>query len=85
MDERALKRLLIVVVVSIIAIFVFKAMMSRTIVNLSRAASEKTQAAIKAPAGEQEALSVADDTIAIEPSAASAVVEDVTPEPPPAY
>lgn len=85
MDERALKRLLIVVAVSIIAIFAFKAMMSRTIVNLGKAAADKKQAAIKTPAVQQEASPADEDTNAGEPSAASAVAEGATLESPSAY
>ncbi len=85
MDERALKRLLIIVVASIIAIFLFKAMMSNTIVNLNRAAAEKKQAAVNKPAGKQEASSASDEGVD-ESSAASAVGEDaIMLEPSPVY
>jgi flagellar biosynthesis/type III secretory pathway M-ring protein FliF/YscJ len=84
MDERALKRLLVMVAVSIIAIFLFKAMMSNTIVNLNRAAAEKKQAAPASPAA-QKTEDDSDNTIEIESSAASSAGEDEVQEPSPAY
>lgn len=85
MDERALKRLLIIIVASLIVIFLFKGMMSRTIVNLNRVGAEKKQAVLKTPAVQQENMPVDADEIATEPSTASGVGEDAMPEPSPAY
>jgi len=76
MDERALKRLLVIVAISIIAIMLFKAMMSNTIVNLNRAAAEKKLAA--PPAAQEEVTPVSDAVIVVETPVASAVGE-ITP------
>jgi hypothetical protein len=76
MDERALKRLLVIVAISIIAIMLFKTMMSNTIVNLNRAAAEKKLAS--PPATQQEAMPVSDAVIVVETPVASAVGE-ITP------
>lgn len=76
MDERALKRLLIIVAVSIIAIFLFKAMMSSTVVNLNKLAAEKKQASMIS-AQQQATTPAYDAAISIETPAASAV-SDVT-------
>ena len=73
MDERALKRLLVIIAISIIAILLFKAMMSNTIVNLNRVAAEKKQAS--PPATQQEAMPVSDAAIIAETPAASAAGE----------
>lgn len=70
MDERAIKRLLVMVALSLIAIWIFKSMMSKTIVNLNRAAVEKKQAVVPAP---QQEISPASDVAIIETPAASAV------------
>jgi hypothetical protein len=70
MDERAIKRLLVMVALSLIAIWIFKSMMSKTIVNLNKAAIEKKQAAV--PAQQQEVYPASDEAI-IEAPAASAV------------
>ncbi len=90
MDERAIKRLLIIVAASLIAIFIFKAMMSKTIVNLNRAAAEKKQGAVPSPAATQQAetpaseaenvpgtpaASAIGETTMMEPSVASSVSE----------
>jgi hypothetical protein len=73
MDERAIKRLLVIVAVSIIAIMLFKAMMSNTIVNLNRAAAEKKHASPSA--AQQEVTPVSDTAIIVETPAASAAGE----------
>ncbi len=74
MDERAVKRLLIIVAVSIILIFVFKMMLSKTIINLNQAAAEKKQAA-KPPAPQEEAVPTADAEIIPETPAVSSTSE----------
>jgi hypothetical protein len=73
MDERALKRLLVIVALSLIAILLFKAMMSNTIVNLNRAAAEKKLVA--PPAAQEEVTPVSDAVIVVETPVASAVGE----------
>jgi hypothetical protein len=85
MDERALKRLLVIVAVSIIAIFLFKTMMSKTIVNLNRAAAEKKQAVVKPPAVQQQETPASDAPTILDTPAASAVGEDTKQEPSAAY
>lgn len=50
MEERAIKRLLIIFVISLIVIFIVKKIISRTIVDLNRIVAEKKQAAAKPPA-----------------------------------
>jgi hypothetical protein len=40
MDKRAIKRLLVIVAVSIVIIVIFKTMMSKAIINLGKAAAE---------------------------------------------
>jgi len=50
MDERAIKRLVIVLVASIIAIFVLKTMLLKTADRVGKAAAEKKQAALPRPA-----------------------------------
>lgn len=84
MDERAIKRLLVIVGISLIAIVLFKTMMTRTIVNLNKVAAEKNQSTAAAsvpPASdtaiviESPAASSAADIATLEPSAASGVAE----------
>ena len=81
MDERSIKRLLIILAVSIIAIFVFKAMMTNTIANLNKAAAEKKQAAARPPVSQQDAAPVSDAAIVIETPAVSSTSGVMTPEP----
>jgi len=47
MDERALKRLLLILVVSIIVIVLAKFMLTKTLTNLNKAAVEKKQNAVR--------------------------------------
>jgi hypothetical protein len=47
MDERALKRLLLILVASIIVIMLAKFMLSKTLTNLNKAAVEKKQTAAR--------------------------------------
>lgn len=79
MDERAIKRLLVIVAISIIAIVLFKTMMTKTIVNLNKAAAEKKQVA-----AQQAATPASDAAMIIETPAASTVGEVTTLEPSPA-
>ncbi len=74
MDERAIKRLLIIVAASLILIFVFKMMLSKTIVNLNRAAAEKKLAA-KSPAPQEDAVPAADAEVIPETPATSSTSE----------
>lgn len=80
MDERALKRLLAIVAASLIAIWLFKSMMSRTIVNLNKVAVEKKQAAVRLSAERQAAIPVSGAATTFDESAASAVGETAVPE-----
>lgn len=79
MDERAIKRLLVIVALSIIAIFIFRSMMLKTVTRLNSAAAMKKQAAAPAPAPQQEETPVAEISNAIE--AASAPAEAASLEP----
>jgi hypothetical protein len=81
MDERAIKRLLVIFAVSIIAIFIFKAMMTNSIVNLNKAAAEKQKAAAKPSVVQPEPPPVSDVVNVIETPAASSAGEVSTPEP----
>ena len=80
MDERAIKRLLVILAVSIIAIFLFKSMMTRTIGNLGRVAAEKKQAAATPPAVQQDALPASNAATVVETPAGSSVGEVSAPE-----
>lgn len=82
MDERAIKRLLIIVAVSLIAIWLFKSMMSRTIVNLNKVAVEKKQAATRLSTQRQAAIAVSGAATTADDPAASAVEEGATLESP---
>lgn len=79
MDERAIKRLLVIVALSIIAIFLFRSMLLKTVTRLNSAAAIKKQAAAPAPAPQQEETPVAEMTSVI--AAASAPAEAATLEP----
>lgn len=72
MDERTIKRLLIILVVSIIAVVLLKMGLIRTYATLSKAAVEKKQAAAKPSAPVQAPTFPAAAEI-IEPPAASSV------------
>lgn len=72
MDERTLKRLLIIVAASIILIWAFKSMMLKTAVSLNKVAAEKKQAAAATPAPQQDSTPISDVPNAIETPAASA-------------
>lgn len=78
MDERAVKRLLVMLAVSIIAIMLLKTMMLKTAVKVSHAAIEKRQAAIAKQAAEQQSPALSPDgAMAINLQQASAVVPPV--------
>lgn len=80
MEERAIKRLLVILAVSIIAIFLFKAMLTNSIVNLNKAVVEKKKAVAKAPVSQQEPPTVSDAAIVVEPPAVSSASEASMPE-----
>ena len=82
MDERAIKRLLVILAISIIAIFLFKAMMTNSIANLSKAAADRQKTAAKPPVAQQEVSPVSDAAIVVEPPAVSSVGEVSTPQSP---
>ncbi len=82
MDERTLKRLLIIVAASILIIWVFKSMMLKAAVSLNKVAAEKKQAAAATPTPQQDATPEADVAHVIETPAASAPREVVTLESP---
>lgn len=64
MDERAIKRLLVIVALSILAIFIFRSMMLKTVTNLNHVAAAKKQAAVPAPAL-QEAIVPASEVASV--------------------
>lgn len=80
MDERTLKRLLIIVAASILIIWAFKSMMLKTAGTLNKAAAENKQAAAATPAPQQDSTSEADVKNAVETPAASAPGEVATLE-----
>jgi len=82
MEERAIKRLLIMVAVSIVIIFVFKSVMSKTVANLNLVAAEKKQAAAKPPAEQEAETPPYDAAIVPETPAALPVAEAATLEQP---
>lgn len=71
MDERAIKRLLIILAVSLVAIFLFKSMMTSTIVNLNKAAAEKKVAA-RPPVAQPEVPAVSDAAVVTTPESSAA-------------
>jgi hypothetical protein len=75
MDERAIKRLLIIFAASLIAIFVFKTMLSKTIVNLNKAAAEKKQAT--KPSAAREVVTPPSDSAAIIETPAASTADEV--------
>jgi hypothetical protein len=85
MDERAIKRLLVIVAISIIAIMLFKTMMTRTIVTLNQAAVEKKRAAASPRVALPETIPASDAASIINTPAVSAVVEDAKPAPTVSY
>jgi hypothetical protein len=82
MDERAIKRLLVIVAMSLIAIWLFKSMMSKTIISLNKVAVEKKQAAVRLFAERQAATSASGAAMTVEEPAASAVGENAALESP---
>jgi hypothetical protein len=85
MDERAIKRLLVIVAISIIVIMLFKTMMTRTIVNLNQAVAEKRRAAARPPVALPETTPASDSASVTTMPAASAVFEDTKPAPTVSY
>jgi hypothetical protein len=85
MDERAIKRLLVIVAISIIAIMLFKTMMTRTIVTLNQAAAEKRRAAARPPVALPETTPASDAAGVTKMPAASPAIEDAKPEPTVSY
>ena len=79
MEERVIKRLLIILAVSIIAIIVIKVMLTKTYSNLNDAVVAKKQAAEAAKAATQEQTSA---TEVIDTHVASGVGETITAEMP---
>jgi hypothetical protein len=80
MDERAIKRLLVILAVSIIALFLFKAMMIKSIGNLGKAAAEKKHAAAVPPVAQPEAPPASDTANVVKTLAVSSVGEVSAPE-----
>lgn len=76
MEERNLKRLVIIVAISLIAIFIFKSMMSKTITNMGRVAAEKKQAADALRAQQQAEAAAREAAVVMDASAVSATRTD---------
>jgi len=72
MEERNLKRLVIIVAVGLIAIFVFKSMMSKTIKNMGKVTLEKKQAAEALRVQQQAEAAARDAELVIQTSAVPA-------------
>ena len=81
MDESKLKRLLIILAVSIIAIMVIKKALTKAYTNLNNAAAIKRQAASAQPSAPQPALAPP-AAATTESPASSSVVETTTAESP---
>lgn len=79
MDERAIKRLLIIFVISLIAIFIVKKVISRTIIDLNRIAAEKKQSSAKLPAMQQMMPITSDAAMISETPPVSTVGEAAAP------
>ncbi|MBI5439414.1 MAG: hypothetical protein HY936_10825 [Nitrosomonadales bacterium] len=74
MNERAIKRLLFIILASIVAIFLFKAVLTKTVVGLNKATADKKQATVaKSPAPQQAPAPPADAGAIIEAPATSSV------------
>lgn len=74
MNERAIKRLLFIVAASIVVIFLFKVVLTKTIAGLNKVAADKKQAAVvKTPASQQGPAPLVDTGAAIEAPATSSV------------
>lgn len=71
MEERQIKRLLIIVVVSIAIIMLFKWMLTDTLTTMSKTAAEKKQAQTARPAPAPAEPSLPPSAAAIETSAAT--------------
>ncbi len=82
MDERAIKRLLIIFLISLIAIFIVKKVISRTIIDLNRIAAEKKQSSAKLPTVQQVTPITSDAAMISETPPVSTVGEAVPLESP---
>lgn len=72
MGERTLKRLLIIVVASILIILAFKSMILKTAVSLNKVVVEKKQATATTPTSQPDAIPLSDVSNVIETPLASA-------------
>lgn len=82
MDERAIKRLLIIFLISLIAIFIVKKIISRTIIDLNRIAVEKKQSIAKLPTMQQVTPITSDAAMISETLPVSTIGEAVPLESP---
>lgn len=74
MNERAIKRLLFIIVASIVAIFLFKVVLTKTIVGLNKVAADKKAVAVaKLPTSRQAKIPAGGAGAMIEAPAVSAV------------
>lgn len=80
MNDRAIKRLLAIFVVSIIAIMLFKLGLTKAYTSASKVAAENNQAATTKPAVSLEALASPASSEVIETPAASVVGEATEPD-----
>lgn len=76
MDERNIKRLVIIIAISLIAIFAFKSMMSKTITNMGKVAAEKKQAADALRAQQQAEAAAREAVVVMDASVVSATDTD---------
>lgn len=75
-NERAIKRLLFIIAVSVVAIFFFKMVLTKTIAGMSKAAADKKQAtAAKLPTSQQASPDTPANTGAVIEAPAISVVD----------
>ena len=82
MDERSIKRMLIIFVISLIVIFIVKKVISRTVIDLNRIAAEKKQSSAKLPTEQQVTPITSDATMISETPPVSTVGEAASLESP---
>jgi hypothetical protein len=78
MDERAIRRLLIIVAISLIVIFLVRKVISGSIVNLNRIVAEKKRSGVSLHTP-QPMASATPDTAVISETPPAAVVDDAAP------
>lgn len=83
MNERAIKRLLVIFVISLVAIFMVKKIISRTVINMNRIVAEKKQFAARSRTLQQMPQITSDAAVILDTPSVSKAEEAVPLEPPP--